>query len=113
MIYAMVKIDGHETLCIGGKIIADDEKPGFLWITNVQGEKILNVDAKNYRAITEAEAKEHLKQAHARREAAGEAVEIAVVNIKKASEEMKPGKKNYGFKPFPAFPEPPSKPWNN
>jgi hypothetical protein len=110
MIYAMIKMDGHETLCIGGKIVPDDAKPGFLWITSLQGEKILSVDARNYRAITETEAIEHLKQAHARREAAGEAVEIAVVQIKKQHEEMEQAKKT--FSQPPPFPRG-DKPWNN
>jgi hypothetical protein len=99
MIFAMVKIDGHETLCIGGKIVMDDEKPGFLWITNLQGEKLLNVDARNYCAITEAEAKEHLQRAHSRREASGESVEIVVVK----PEKHKPA----------AWPEPPRNIHNN
>jgi hypothetical protein len=103
MIYAMVKIDGYETLCIGGKIIPDDEQPGFLWLTNIQGEKLLHIHHLDYRAVTEDEARDHLNQAHARREAAGEDLEIAVVKIKKET----PPKQDA------MWPEPPSKPWNN
>ena len=110
MIYAMIKIDGIETLCIGGKIVPDDAKPGFLWITNVQGEKLLNVNAQDYRAVTEDEAREHLKQAHARREAAGEDVQVAVLQIKKEHEETEQTEKD--FSQPPPFPRA-DKPWNN
>ena len=115
----MVKIDGTETLCIGGHIVADEENPGMLWLTNVQGEPLLHIHHSDYRVITRADAEAHLKVLHAKTQAKGtnlEAVSIKTgetVVLASAIPSPKPPKKDYGFKQFPAFPEPPSKTWNN
>ncbi len=101
--YHMVKIDGHETLCVGGHIVADDENPGMLWLTSVQGEKLLHIHHSNYRAITRFEAEEHLRAAHARREAEGSGPMEAVVVTLKQEKKHKSA----------AWPEPPANPWNN
>ena len=117
--YHMVKIDGTETLCIGGHIVADDENPGMLWLTSVQGEKILHIHHSDYRVITRADAEAHLKVLHAKKQATGANLEAVcaltgkTVVLASATPAPEPTKKNYGFKPFPAFPEPPPKPWNN
>lgn len=110
--YHMVKIDGHETLCVGGHIVADDENPGMLWITSVQGEKLLHVHHSDYRAITREEAEAQLAAAHARRQAEGSGpLEVAVVSLTQAKETVE--KQTPGFKQFPAWPEPPRNIFNN
>ena len=114
--YHMVKIDGTETLCIGGKIFADEENPGMLWLTSVQGEKLLHIHHSNYRAITRFEAEEHLRAAHARKQAEGGG-ELEALCIKSGEHipltPIPPAPQlKKSFKQFPAWPEPPAKPWN-
>ena len=100
--YHMITIDGHETLTVGGHLVTDETDPLYAWLTSAQGEKLLRVYKLNCRAITRAEAEAHLRAAHARREAAGEALEIALFNLKQ-EKTHKPA----------AWPDPPAKPWNN
>ena len=113
----MVKIDGVETLCIGGLLVADEDNPGMLWLTNVQGEKLLHIHYSNYRIITRDEAEAHLKVLHAKKIAEGANLEALCIKTGKTvalEPAPKPApKKDLGFKPFPAFPESPPKPWNN
>jgi hypothetical protein len=69
--YHLVNIDGHETVCIGGAVVADETNPGFLWLTSVQGEKLLHVHHSDYRAITRGEAEDYLRALHAKKQAEG------------------------------------------
>ena len=110
--YHMIKIDGHETLTVGGHMVTDETDPLYAWLTSAQGEKLLRVYKLDCRAITRAEAAAHLRATHARREAEGSGPpKVAVVNLKQAKEIVE--KHTPGFKQFPAWPEPPAKPWNN
>jgi hypothetical protein len=115
--YHMVKIDDKETLCIGGTVVVDEARPGMLWLTNVQGEKLLSFHHSDYRTITRDEAEAHMKALHAKHQAEGSgpvtALSVKTGETIAVGPEPKPAKKNYGFKPFPAFPEPCPKPWNN
>ena len=109
--YHMVKIDGVETLCIGGLLVADEDNPGMLWLTNAQGERLLHVHHSNCRVITRDEAEAHLKVLHAKKIAEGANLEALCIKTGETVA-LAPGPKP-APKPFPAFPEPPSKPWNN
>jgi hypothetical protein len=100
--YHMVKIDGHDTLCIGGRVIPDDENAGFLWLTNMQGEKLLHIYYTDYRVVTRGEAEDHLRELHARQEAEGSGP-IKAVNVKTGDI----------LSVAPAAPAPCPKPWNN
>ena len=115
--YHMVKIDGVETLCIGGVLVADEDNPGMLWLTNAQGERLLHVHHSNCRVITRDEAEARLKVLHAKKIAEGADLEALCIKTGETvalAPAPKPApKKDFSFKPFPAFPEPPSKPWNN
>ena len=107
----MVKIDGVETLCIGGVLVADEDNPGMLWLTNAQGERLLHVHHSNCRVITRDEAEARLKVLHAKKIAEGADLEALCIKTGETVA-LAPGPKP-APKPFPAFPEPPSKPWNN
>ena len=109
--YHMVKIDGVETLCIGGLLVEDEDNPGMLWLTNAQGERLLHVHHSNCRVITRDEAEARLKVLHAKKIAEGANLEALCIKTGETVA-LEPGPKP-APKPFPAFPEPPSKPWNN
>ena len=111
--YHMVKIDDREVLCIGGRIVTDEENAGMLWLTSVQGEKLLHIHHLNYRVVTRAEAEAHLKAEHARKKAAGEGP-LEVLGLTTGEKiAISPVEDALSKKQFPAWPEPPRNIYNN